>query len=68
MNRLERTKAFVLGALTAIGIVAIVGAAGTQQVGRYQTSASGDPNFAYAMDTVSGEYKRVTAIGKFQTP
>jgi hypothetical protein len=66
MNRLERTKAFVLGALTAIGIVAILGAAGTEQVGRYQISASSDPNFAYAIDTVTGEYKRVTAVGKFQ--
>lgn len=68
MTRLGKTRIFLLGALAAIGLMFIVGAAGKEgkeQVGRYQISASADANFAYVIDTVTGEYKRVTAMGKF---
>ncbi len=65
MKRVEMTRMFLLGVLTAIGMMFIMGAGGNQQVGRYQISASADANYAYAIDTLTGEYKRVTAMGKF---
>jgi hypothetical protein len=65
MQRIEMTKVFLLGALTAIGAMFIMGGGGKEQVGRYQISASADANYTYAIDTMTGEYKRVTAVGKF---
>ncbi len=52
---LEKIKVFLLGALTAVGLVLLTGAGGSSQIGRYQMS--GALNYVHIIDTATGQWK-----------
>ncbi len=54
-NRLEKVKVFLIGVLTAIGLVMLMGAGGSSQIGRYRMSAT--LNYVNIIDTATGEWK-----------
>ncbi len=54
-NRLEKIKLVLLGALTAIGLMLLMGAGDSSQVGRYRMSAT--LNYVNVIDTATGEWK-----------
>ncbi len=54
-SRLEKIKIFLLGLLTAIGLIMLMGAGESSQVGRYRMSAT--LNYVNVIDTSSGEWK-----------
>ncbi len=54
-SRLEKIKVFLLGLLTAIGLIMLMGAGGSSQIGRYRMSAT--LNYINVIDTATGEWK-----------
>ncbi len=54
-SRLEKIKLILLGALTAIGLILLMGAGGSSQIGRYRMSAT--LNYVKVIDTATGEWK-----------
>ncbi len=65
-GRLEKIKIFLLGALTAIGLVLLMGAGGSSQIGRYQMS--GALNYVHIIDTATGRWKTYEYVANQSEP